>query len=219
MSSEKLVLTAQPREIIGKKVKQLRRKGIVPAIAYGPGSEPVAIQLNERELRFMLMRAGGTQVIELDLGEENIPTLVREVQRDPIRGDIMHVDFYRVDLSVAIAADVPLVIGEQMPAPVEQGLGDIMQNLSAVQVEALPNEIPQELIIEIGHLQEIGDQILASDIALPEGVTLLTPPDEMVLKIDYVQEAPAEEDAEDELSMFDEVVAPEIITERKDDEE
>ncbi len=120
--AEKFVIEAQSREIVGKKVSQLRRQGIVPVTVYGPKSQPMNLQVPYRSLQIALMKAGGTNLIEINVDGKSTPVLAREVQRDILRNDIMHVDFFAVDMTAKIRIDVPLhLVGESPAAGTRNG--------------------------------------------------------------------------------------------------
>jgi large subunit ribosomal protein L25 len=215
--SETITLEAQERQIVGKKVKQLRRAGIIPAVVYGPDFTPLNVELDERELRMALRKAGGTQLIELTVGKAKIPTLVRDVQRDPIRGNLYHVDFYRVAMDRVIQAEVPIVIVNEPPI-VTSKEGAVFQALNSVVVEALPANLPPHIEVDVSGLTEIGDQLLVADLAESDEFTVTTGEEELVVRIDYAQALEEEEEEEEE---FPELVSaePEVITERREVEE
>ncbi len=217
--SDQFTLVAEKREITGKKVKMLRREGLVPIVVYGPSYDSTNLQVKWTDLRHVLVNAGGTQIINLDVAGETVPTLARYVQRNPIRGDVLHVDFYRVDMNRPIRAEVPLLaVGET--EIVEVGTAIITQNLTNVEVEALPANLPQQIDVDISGLVEIGDSILVQDLNLPAGVTIPSVnPDDMVLKLDYAQALLTEEEEEAEDSFLEESAEVEVLTERKDDAE
>lgn len=217
--SDEFVLKVKKRAVVGKKVKQLRRDDQIPAIVYGPGDEPLPIQAEKKELRQILFQAGGTQLIELQVGKEKIPVLAREVQRDVIRGDILHVDFYRVAMDRVIRAEVPvLLVGE--PEIVASGTAIITHLLTAVEIEALPADLPPHIEVDISSLEEVGEQIAVGDLLLPASLTAITGAEEPIVKLDYARMPEIEEEEEEELLI--EEPAPgdvEVITERKEEEE
>jgi large subunit ribosomal protein L25 len=206
-------LDAEMREILGKKVKRLRRQGIVPAVVYGPDFENLNIQLDARTLRQVLMQAGGTQLIELHVGDKAIPTLAREVQRNPLRGDIMHVDFYRVAMDRPIRADVPLMLVGESPL-VATGEAILVHMTTSVEIEALPAQLPPHIEVDLSALMEMGQNISAGDLPLPTAVTLIGDPDELIVRLDY----PQVEVVEEEITL-EAAAEPEIIRERKAEEE
>lgn len=212
-------LAVEERSVTGKKVRQLRREGIIPAVLYGPEVEPLNLSINARDLRMVLRDAGGTNLIELVMGDTTIPTLAREVQRDPIRGDILHVDFYRVSMTRVISADVPVVVfGEH--ELVTTGAAVLVQGMNTITVEALPGNLPSQIEIDMAQLEEIGDQILLGDVTRPEGVRFLTDDTELVVKLDYpVMPEEEEEEVEEEMLFGEEGAEPEVISERRDEDE
>ncbi|MBN1119818.1 MAG: 50S ribosomal protein L25 [Anaerolineae bacterium] len=217
--SDQIALEASKRQITGKKVKQLRREGIIPAIVYGPETEPLKLQIDRRMLRRVLQEAGGTQLIEIQVGKEKIPTLAREVQRDPLRGDILHVDFYRVSMTRKIRAEVQVTCVNEPPV-VSSGEAIIIHALTTLIIEALPAELPPHIEVDLSGLIEIGDQLLVGDLVLPQGCEAVIDESELVVKIDYAAafEEEEEEGLEDMLLM-EESAEVEVITERKHDEE
>lgn len=217
--SENITLEANVREITGKKVKQLRRAGQIPAVIYGPEFENINLVIPELELRQTLAQAGGTQIIELHIGKDKMPALVKKVQRDPIRGDLLHVDFYHVAMDRVIRAEVPLLLVNEPPMVVRRE-AIATQILSSVEVEALPADFPPHIDVDISVLNEVGEHLLISDLYVPDTLTIIADPDELIVKLDYAQALEVEEEEEEELL---EVVGAagevEVITERKEEEE
>lgn len=215
--SDQIVLEASKRETLGKKVKAIRREGQVPAIVYGPGNDPLPIQMDHKELRNTLIHAGGTQLIDLKIGKEKISVLAREVQRDIIRGDILHVDFYRVSLDRVISAEVPVVLFNE-PEIVTGGMAFANLLLPSVLIEALPLDLPAQLEVDISGLIEIGDQLLIGDLDLPSEVIALGDPEEVLVKIDYAVSLEVEEEEEEEELFEPSAEDVEVISERKEED-
>jgi large subunit ribosomal protein L25 len=212
-------LAADERKLFGKKVRQLRDEGKTPAIVYGPGAEPLALTVDRRELRQVLLEAGGTQLIEIDVAGEKIPTLARAVQREPLQGTVMHVDFYRVSMDRVISADVPILLEGENPL-VTTGAAVLVQGVNSLLIEALPAHLPPSIEIDISQLEEIGDQILVSELVLPEGTRTLTDGTDLVIKLDYPRMIEEEEEEEEEDLLFGEEAADvEVISEREEEEE
>jgi large subunit ribosomal protein L25 len=214
-------LEAKTRKVIGKKVKQLRREGIVPAVVYGPEFENINVQVPEKPLRMTLFEAGGTQIIDLQMGKESIPTLVKKVQRDPITLEILHVDFYRVSMDRAIRAEVPLAIAVE-PEIVKSGMAIATLHTNSLEIEALPMDLPPVIELDLSGLTEIGDQLLVGDLQLSGELTIMTDASELITKIDYAQaleEEEEEEELEELLAAEPSAGDVEVITERKPDEE
>jgi large subunit ribosomal protein L25 len=199
MTTQAVKLELQPREVLGKKVKQLRREGIVPAHLYGPSQESRSLQCDRREVLRALARSGGTTPILVSVqGERGEQlTFAREIQWDPIRGDILHVDFMVVSATVRVEAQVPISLVGESPGAREAG-GSVIQQLRDLSVEALPLEIPSELEINLEDLTDPDGAIRAGDITLPANVTLLTDPEDVVVRIEVtrVEEEVETEEAE-----------------------
>ncbi len=159
--------------------RRLRRSGRVPGVLYGGGGEPIGFDADARELRHALAGAGAVLDLSLD-GKKATPVVLKEAQRDPVRGDTVHVDLLRVNLDVAIHAVVPLELtgGDDSPGAKEGGV--LEQITRELNVEALPTAIPESIVHPIGEMQ-IGETILLSALEIPEGVTLLDDLEETVV--------------------------------------
>jgi len=194
---EQLELQVEKRTVIGKQVKQLRRQGIIPAVLYGPRIESVPIQADARELRRILMQSGMNRLIALKIDGESKPrmALVREVQRDPVTREVLHVDFYEVVMTEKVRADVALVLVGESPA-VEQGKGVLLHGISTVEIECLPGDLIQSIEVDISGLAEIDQAIFVKDLVVPEAVQVLTDGDELVVKVEPVTLAEEEEEEE-----------------------
>ena len=159
--------------------RRLRRSGRVPGVLYGGGSEPVGFDADARELRMALAGSGAVLDLSVD-GAKATPVVLKEAQRDPVRGETTHVDLLRVRLDEKIGAVVPIELSGVDDAPgVKQG-GVLEQITREVNVEALPTAIPESIQHEVGEM-EIGETILLSAIAVPEGVTFLDDLEETVV--------------------------------------
>jgi large subunit ribosomal protein L25 len=159
--------------------RRLRRSGRVPGVLYGGGGEPIGFDADARELRHALAGAGAVLDLSFD-GKKATPVVLKEAQRDPVRGDTVHVDLLRVNLDEAIHAVVPLELtgGDDSPGVKEGGV--LEQITRELNVEALPTAIPESIVHAIGDMQ-IGETILLSALEIPEGVTLLDELEETVV--------------------------------------
>jgi len=176
-------LTVVPREVLGKKVKVLRRAGLTPANIFGHHVESLAIQVSTDELKHVLRTAGRNDIVYLRLdGQEARPTFVRAVQQNPVSDAILHVDFLQISLKEKVRLDVPLhLVGL---APAVDRLGGIMvHGLDHVTVDALPTDVPSFIEIDVSGLEEIGDAVKVADLPIPEGVTVLTDMEQVVAKV------------------------------------
>ena len=172
MSSTATKLPIAAREVTGgsRAVRRLRREGRVPGVLYGGDGEPLAFDVDARELRIALASSGA--VLELSLGDESRTAVVKETQRHPVTGVTTHVDFVRVRLDVAITATVPVEILNYENAPGIKEGGVLEQQAREVEVEALPTSIPEVLEVDASEVV-IGDTVFVNTIPVPDGVTLV----------------------------------------------
>ncbi|HEX4364468.1 MAG TPA: 50S ribosomal protein L25 [Solirubrobacteraceae bacterium] len=176
MASQTTKLTISSREPEGSRAtRRLRRSGRVPGILYGGDGEPLTFSADARELRHALAASGA--VLEVSDGTDSTPAILKSAQYHPVRGETMHVDLLRVNLSVAIAAIVPLELtgGEDAPGVKEGGV--LEQITRELNIEALPTSIPESIVHDVSGMQ-INDTITLADVAVPSGVTLLDDLDE-----------------------------------------
>jgi large subunit ribosomal protein L25 len=180
MASTTTKLSVNTRSGEGSRAaRRLRRSGRVPGVLYGGGSDPVGFDADARELRLALAGSGAVLDLSIDGGKAT-PVVLKEAQRDPVRGETTHIDLLRVRLDEKISAVVPIELTGIEEAPgVKQG-GVLEQITRELNVEALPTAIPESIVHEIGEM-EIGETILLSAIATPEGVTLLDDIEETVI--------------------------------------
>lgn len=193
--SDRLTISAEPREITGKKAKQLRRDGLIPAVIYGR-TDPVSIQLDNLALRHVLRSAGSTQLIDITLSDKTRTVLARDIQQHVTRGDLIHVDFYEVDMKVMVTSEVALVtVGQSAPAA--EGLGVATLNMLSVQIEALPDDLISELEVDLSMIETMEDTIHVRDLQPPKGVTILEDPETVIASFQITREEPEEEDEDD----------------------
>jgi len=207
-------IAAEARQAQGKKHRQLRRTGYVPGIVYGPSTDPISVQFPYRALEVLLMNAGGTNLIDIEVNGESFPSLAREVQRDVVRGDILHVDFLAVDQTQRISVEVPIVMQGESPV-VAAREGILITGRSSLTLEVYPSDIRDRIIIDLSTLTEMGAEVLVRDLSFGDNVTVHNDPNEMLAKI--VQPAAAR--AEEELDELDEALeGEEAEGEEADDE-
>lgn len=198
MANETLKLSLQPREITGKKVKDLRKEGILPIAICGRGVEPYSAQIEEREFMRVVNRAGYTGLIELNMpGRKKQSAFLLELQRNSVTGKVIHADLRVVDVNKPVEVDVPVVAhGEN--ALVEKGQAILNQTLSSITVRALPTAIPHEFGVDISTLVEFDQQIFVRDlVASAADVELLIDPDTMVFVLSHSKVQQEEEAAEE----------------------
>jgi large subunit ribosomal protein L25 len=214
---EKLYLSANKRELLGKQVKTLRSKGVLPGNIYGKGLESVAVSLPEKEFRVISRSAGETGVVYLKIeGEDkDRPVLIHSISKHPITRALIHADLYQVNLREKTTANVPIImVGENELE--KNGEALIMQVLNEIEVEALPTDIPHEFQIDITSLLEIGQSIKVSDLNYDrEKVEIKMDTEENVL---IVQEAQMPEESEEDVTAeSNEGVLPEVIGEKAEE--
>ncbi|MCC7368861.1 MAG: 50S ribosomal protein L25 [Chloroflexi bacterium] len=174
-------LRAEPRSVVGKKVRFLRRQGVVPANVYGQ-SASTPVQVGAKDVEQTIRRAGRTHLVSLSVGSEKTTVLVKDWQRHPYKGELLHVDFVRVAMNQTMRIDVPVrLVGE---APAVKTLGGMaLQSHATVNVECLPADLPEAIEVDITGLAEIDASIYVRDLTAPQGVTILTDGDDLVVKI------------------------------------
>lgn len=173
------------RSASGKANKRLRREGIVPGVVFGLKSDSIPVQVDGRTFETLYKRAGRTSVVNLKLdgAGRSKSAVIKSVQRHPLTGQALHVDFLLVDLTADMEVDVPLSFTGEAPA-VEQTGGTLVTNISSVRVRALPNEIPHEISVNVATLINLDVAIHVRDLSLNrDQVTVLTDGDELVAKV------------------------------------
>lgn len=194
MADDAVLLTETRSERGSGPAGRSRREGRLPAVVYGLGGESTAVTVPSHELNKILGHGVNT-LITLRIGKEDQLALARQVQRDPVRGDLVHVDFIRVRTDVAISAEVALhLIGEA--EGVKSG-GLLDQQLFSVPIEAMPQNIPAVVEVDVSAL-EMGDQLRMADVTLPEGVTTPLEPETLIVTVVAPRVAVVEEGAEGE---------------------
>jgi large subunit ribosomal protein L25 len=214
--AETIVLEATRRDLIGKQVKQLRAKGLIPAVLYGPQFESIPLVVEWTLLRTALVQAGGSHLIQLKVNGEEHHALVRRVQREPLRGAVLHVDFYRVQMDVVIRTEVPVVlVGSE--ATIQAAGGVVNHEMMMVEVECLPGNLPEHVVVDVSELKEVGDHILASVLPQLPGVIYHVEPDQVIVSTSYL--ARIEEEEEEAEAPAEEAAEPELIRRRREEEE
>ena len=201
---DKIELQTTPREVLGKKVRFLRRQGITPVHLFGHNIESAALQCDTTQLQHALAQAGRTRLINLKLDKAKKPrnVVVREVQREPHTGELLHVDFYQVSMEEKIRVDIPIVpVGEAPALKLKDNF--LTQELNSLTIECLPDEIPASVELDVSSLTEVDQTIHVQDITLGKEITVLNNPEQLVVKIsarhieeEVIEEVVAEEEAE-----------------------
>lgn len=189
----KISLNVQKREILGKKVKQLRKKGIIPANIFGTKIKSQSIQAVENDFKKVYQEAGETNIVYLNLEDQKEkPTLIVGVQQDPINKKILHVDFRQVDLTQKVTAQVNLELIGKSPAE-QEGLV-IVTLRNSIEVEALPTDLPEKIEVDIQKLINAGDTITVGDLKVDNTkVKILLENEETVVQVEEKQKEVIEE--------------------------
>ena len=185
---EQIELQVSTRKLLGKKSRFLRRQGITPVHLFGYNTEPMALQCETVRLKQVLKTAGKTKLVGLTVDKHKKPrnVVVREVQKNAISGELVHVDFFQVSMEEKIKVDVPVVLVGEAPA-LKVKTNMMAQDLSAVEIECLPDRIPEAIQVDISVLVEDDQSILVKDLVLGEGVVALTNPAQVVVRIAPLQ--------------------------------
>ena len=169
---DKITLKIEAREVHGKKVAQLRRQGITPAVVYGAGMEPISVQAVEGELTKAVRAAGQHTPVQL-VGKKRRIAMIKDVDVDPVRHTIRHVAFHAVRADEPVEAEVPIrLVGSGESIAERNGLV-ILQALEKIEVKALPLELPEALEVSIVELAEAGDRVTVGDLTVPKDVEIV----------------------------------------------
>jgi len=200
---DKIVISAISRDSLGKKNVELRKNGSIPAVVYGNNKENLNVSLDAKEFNKAFMIAGHSAIVELKVGDsdgENV--LIQDISIDPIRNEIEHADFYRVNMNKTIRTEVPLHFIGESPAVFQQE-GSLFKNIEEVEVETLPANLPPHIEIDISGLDDFSKSIHISDIKAPEGVEILEDAEQLICKVDPPR-------SEEEMAALDEEIGEAI---------
>lgn len=225
---ETLSLKLSPREVVGKKVRMLRREGIIPVHLFGKGAPSQSLQLDAGALRRVLPQAGANVPITVEVeGQEGQSTcFVREVQRHPVTSELLHVDFLSVDVSQTITVEVPVILDGRAPGVENMG-GILLQPAQTLPVEALPMDVPASFHLDVSGLDDFEKSLRISDIEVGPNVAILRDEEEMVARVvaPRIEEEPkigaeeGEEGLEGELAEGEEPAEGEPGEQQPDDSE
>lgn len=211
MNTGQYSIKADPRasEI---KSSQLRNTGLIPAVVYGNGHEPMAITLNTAEFTKLFHHAGESSLISLEISGGTKPVLVKEPQFHPVTGEIIHVDLYEVNMREKIKAEIPLTFENEAPALTTHE-ATLVTNKDSLEVECLPSDLPHDIKVDLSGLENIEDHIKVSDIKVPAGVEVLTDPEEIVVLVSQQRE----EEEEAPVSEAEAIAAVEATAEKPEE--
>lgn len=176
-------LAADPREVIGKEVRRLRRDGLLPAVVYGHGHDSESIQIDARTFDDLRRHAGRNALVDLKVGGGRaVPVLLHHVQEHPVNRRPLHADFLVVKMTEEMTVDVPIAMVGESEAVDKQG-GTLLHLRDTVQVRALPADLPSSLELDVTPLETFDQVLHVSDLRVPENVTLLTEPTEPLARV------------------------------------
>jgi len=204
-----LTIQVVNREILGKKTRFLRRQGITPVHLFGHDVKSLALQCDTTKLQRIIAQAGMTRLIALEVEGDKQPrsVFIREIQKHEVSGQLLHVDFYQVRKTEKIKAEIPLVLVGEAPAmQLKERILD--HTLASLSIECLPDKLPPRIEVDLSPLEEVDQAIHVSDITLSPDITLITNPDQMIVKVSEVRVKEEEVVAAEE----EEVVAEEEVT-------
>lgn len=192
-------LSAKIRKIIGKKVKTLRAKDLIPAIVYGRGIKPIPLTVSAKEFEKIYKQAGETDLIELKIDDKKpVNVLIHDVQFHPLTDKIIHVDFYQIKKGEKIAVNVKINLIGQAPAVREKD-GILVPQIDELEIECLPQDIPHSIEVDVSNLKEIGDLIRVKDLNISKKLKVLTDPEDIIVVVEALKKEEVAKPTEEEV--------------------
>ncbi|PIQ73436.1 50S ribosomal protein L25 [Candidatus Roizmanbacteria bacterium CG11_big_fil_rev_8_21_14_0_20_36_8] len=179
---DRIILNASLRKIFGKQTRSMRKNGLIPANIFGEKMEPLAISFDQKAFNETFKIAGETNVVYIAVDSKKIPTLISEIQIHPVTQSILHIDLRKIDLTHKIEAHVPILLVGESEA-VESKNGVVISQMDEVKIESLPEDIPNQIEIDISKLSEIGDIFRVSDLVVEGSFVILDEPERAIVSI------------------------------------
>jgi len=211
---EKVVINAEKRDVVGKKVGSLRRQGLIPGVMYGHNEPPFPIIMNAREIERVINNLTSSSIVTVKVDGESHQALIREKQKDYIRNQIIHIDFQILSLKEKIRSKIEVKLVGVAPA-VKNFNGIVLQEREFIDVEALPADLPERITVDISGLENIGDLIRVGDLDISDAVTVFDDVNDVIVSISG---AMAEEAVEEEVTTA-EGTEPEVVEKGKKESE
>jgi len=210
---DNLTLLTTNRSLLGKKTRFLRRQGITPTHLFGHDVSSLALQCDTAKLQRIIAQTGRTRPINLEIEGDKRPrtVFIREIQRDELTRQLLHVDFYQVKKTEKIKVDIPIVFVGEAPAMKEKE-NILTHGVTSLAIECLPGEVPPQIEVDLSHLEEVEQAIYVRDITLSPDITVMTEPDQLMVKVSKARVERVEE-------VVEEVVAEEVVAEEEAVEE
>ena len=198
---ENLTLSTTNRSVLGKKTRFLRRQSITPAHLFGHNLSSLALQCDTAELQLIITKAGTAKPISLEIEGDKRPrpVFIREIQRDVLTGQLLHVDFYQVKETEKIKVNIPIVFVGEAPAMKERG-NFLTHGITHLSIECLPGEVPPRIEVDLSHLEKTEQVIYVKDIILRPAITVITEPDQLMVKVSEARVEKVEEAVEEEVA-------------------
>ena len=211
---EKVVINAEKRDVVGKKVGSLRRQGLIPGVMYGHNEPPFPITMNAREIERVINNLTSSSIVTVKVNGESHQALIREKQKDYIRNQIIHIDFQILSLKEKIRSKIEVKLVGVAPA-VKNFNGIVLQEREFIDVEALPADLPERITVDISGLENIGDLIRVGDLDISDAVTVFDDVNDVIVSISGSM---AEEAVEEEVTTA-EGTEPEVVEKGKKESE
>ena len=210
---DKIVINATPRIVVGKQVRALRREGLIPAVLYGPRMDPINVSLEAHTSSRILKKMTASSLVTVLLDGKEYPALVREKQRNFIKGNLLHIDFQVISMTEKLRTKVGIVLEGESPV-VHEFMAVLVNGLEELEVECLPSDLPERIIVDVSNLANIGDGIYVKDIVVSDKVDILDNMEEMIVFATSSYEEPEEEEVEVE----EDLEEPDVIEKGKKEE-
>jgi len=215
IKQQKLELNAQKRVIIGGGLNSLRKSGFIPAVLYGKGQEAIPLQIPNKDFRKAFESAGESTLIYLSVDGQSYPTIINDMAKDAISDSILHADFYKVNLDEKIKAKIAVIFQGESLAVKDLG-GIFVRNINEIEIEALPQDLPHEIVVDISSLKNMGDQILVKDLKLGSKLKVIAEDEEIIATVqEPMSEAELEKALEAPITTIEDV---EVIKKEKEEE-
>jgi len=212
---QKIELNAQKREVLGSKVGRLRKSGYVPAVLYGKNQESVPLQVPVKDFKKAFDLAGESTLVYINVDGQSYPTIIHDIARDAISDNILHADFYKVRLDEKIKAKVAVVFNGESSAVKDLG-GIFVRNINELEIEAFPQDLPHEIVIDISSLKNMGDQVLVKNLKLDPKLKVIAEDEEIIATVqEPMSEAELEKALEESTATVEDV---EVIKKEKEEE-
>ena len=210
---EEIIIKVEKREVVGKQVAKLRRQGILPGVVYGYKVDSYPIQMDTHSTTMLMKKITPTTLVNLDLDGEVTKVIVRDRTNDVVTGKLLHLDFLALSMTEVLRANVSIELVGAAPV-LEEVPGSLLnQMLNELEIEALPDNMLERVQVDISGLITTDDVVTGSDLDLSDKITILTPPEEVIVSVSFVAE---EEEEPEEVEEVD--VEPEVLEKGKKEE-